>query len=124
MDPVMPAASAVDPDALDYFGEDGQWLAAQGHLDLAAFTTAADARARADDPTLGHDELPSAYGEAYHTWFRTMTREWFDRNSGWRECDEATKARRFAEAIAEGALEPCSAEATNAEAWTLIATGA
>jgi hypothetical protein len=104
---------------LDYWGEDEQWIAAEGHVPLVAFTRAADALAK-EDGNLDDDELPSVLGGAVHQWFRPMTREWFDANSGYdKRADEM-----FDILLDEGALEPCKADDEGAQAWTVIATGA
>lgn len=106
---------------INYWGEDGQWIAAEGHVDLAAFTAAADARYKEDADLDEDDELPSVFAEAAHQWFRPMTREWFDANTHHGEgmADEAFRCL-----LNDGALEPCEADDEGAGAWTVIATGA
>lgn len=100
----------VSPDNLVWWGEDGEWIAAPGHLDLAEFTEAADALARRDvDADMADDELPSAADDASHTWFRPMTREWFDQHVTWGDADQ--RDSHFASLTAEGALEPCGPDA-------------
>jgi hypothetical protein len=113
----MSATTTEQSFEINYWGEGGEWLAAEGHVDLAAFTAAADARYK-EDADLHDDELPSVSAEAAHLWFRPMTREWFDANLK----DESDDV--FRGLLNEGALEPCEADDEGAQAWTVIATDA
>jgi hypothetical protein len=117
----MSAMTTEQSFELDYWGEDGQWIAAEGHVDLAAFTAAADVRVKTDVGDLDDDELPSRCGEAAHQWFRPITREWFDANS---RCSMTVADEVFRGLVDEGALEPCQPDDEGAQAWTMIATGA
>jgi hypothetical protein len=117
----MSATTTEQSFEIYYWGKDGQWLAAEGHVDLAAFTAAADAQVKTDVGDLADDELPSGHDEAAHLWFRPITREWFDANTHYGE-DVADEAFRVL--VDEGALEPCQPDDEGTQAWTTIATGA
>lgn len=105
-------------DNLVWMGEDGQWIGAPGHVDLTAFAEAANALSKRD-MDLADDELPSPEFEPWHTWYRPMTWEWYEKHAG------GTASRStYAAMVAEGAFEVCGADDEGAEAWTMIDTGA
>lgn len=105
-------------DDLVWWGEEGEWIGAEGHVDLASFTVAADALSRRDvDEKMPDYELPSADNEAYHTYFRPMTWDFFVKHY---RCEDRRTYDMF---TAEGAMEPCREGDEGAQAWTMIATG-
>lgn len=111
-----------------WIGEDGQWLVAEGHHDLDAFTTAAD---KEYIDTCGNDgeDYPSDNADAKHSWWRPTTRE---------ECAEAHNYLRdipslnYEEALEkawkdwqdEGVMRFVNSREPGARPMTYIETGA
>lgn len=116
---------------IEWWGDSGEWIAAPGHLDLAEFTAAADARAK-HDAGIPDDELPSVDYKAEHHWYRPLTREWFDKNyprSPHMSTDspqrvELAQQQRYEDYRDEGMQEPCEGDDAGAQPWTVIRTGA
>lgn len=115
---------------IQWWGDSGEWIAAPGHQDIAAFTAAADERAR-HDAGLDEDELPSAYDTAEHLWFRPVTREWFDKHMPISRfvtmpgrTAELAQQQRYEDYRDEGLQEPCQAADAGSAPWTVIRTGA
>lgn len=119
----MSCADAALP--LQWWGDQGQWLVCDGHVDLQVFTAAADAEYRRQygsvEFPVADDEVPSASFVAEHVWFRTLTRPWFDRNNRRYTHDQADTM--FAALVADGGLEPCTRACPGARAFTWIRTG-
>lgn len=55
-------------EGVEYFGDEGQWIMAYGHVDLDQFTHDADTRAYGDGMSPG--DLPSDSGPARHVYLR------------------------------------------------------
>jgi hypothetical protein len=111
----------VTVDDLLWFGEEGEHIGCQGHVDLTAFTAAADELSRRDVGLDDDDELPSADGQAAHLWLRPIERGDVKRYSD-HESDEDFDRRVFAY-IDEGHMVRCEADHPRSSAWTMIPTG-
>ncbi len=107
------------------FGEDGEWLAAEGHHDLQVFLAATDEYVRnnwgASEP------LTSTWGtEPKHTYYRPVElndcREDVDRHYKDRLPVErlGLAHRLFSSRQDEGWVYPCPADHAHAEPWTEI----
>jgi hypothetical protein len=100
---------------LEVWGEPASAIAARGHLDLTAFTEAADWVAT--DYRYGPDAGLPAY-DAEHRWYRPVTRAWFGARFVFAHMDAA-----FARLAGEGLLELCGPFDDGAQAWTVIDAG-
>ena len=117
-DTTLPVVTVND---VMWAGEEGEWIAAEGHVDIDSFTAAADALTRRDiAEDMPEDELPSAGFTAQHIWQRPMTWQWFLDHY---PADFAT-TENYDRMCEEGPYEPCGPDDEGAEAWTVIGTGA
>lgn len=110
-----------------WIGEDGQWLLAEGHHDLAEFAAAADSEYFYTSGLDPDEDAPSEHFDAVHAYWRPMTYE---------ECVEANDylvgepnyedliAARWQEYQQDGYMKFVSQDEPGATPITYIETGA
>lgn len=104
------------------FGEDGEWLAAEGHIDLGAFRAAALDYMR---DTWGHSDVED-WGDTQpkHTWYRDVDFDDCLRDVvRWYPNARAVERYGLAEKLLdswreEGWVYPCDGDRAGAEPWT------
>jgi len=84
----MSNKSKTDPIVLQWWGEDGDWIAAPGHVDLSRFTELADAEYALQ--TGVYDEPISIDFPAEHKWFVVKPIEHDDCDEGYFPCEAGT----------------------------------
>ncbi len=107
-------------------GEDGEWLAAEGHVDPTQFIAAADEYVRQTWGYADDDEMPSKWGPPEHTYYRPVTFEDCRRDvvifcPGLSIPERHGRADLLLEKRqAEGWKYPCAPDHAGAEPWTEV----
>lgn len=109
--------TTLTPSDVHYWGEEGQWLAAEGHHDLDTFAAAAAQRWRDDT---GDATSLTDGNDPRHEWYRPITRAWFEENLRRPEHDDHAARQWFHGLADEGCLEPCGPDDEGAEPWTVV----